>query len=553
MTRTIERKTTTHKYHPNNIVICLFLALISVLAYLPWINKPYTADESIFLLQTDLLSKGIFPIRDFFSHNTPNFLLVYGAFTTLFGMNIFTARMASYLIGATIGILAYLIVLKAHRNRSVAFLVWLTVQTSLLFLGEASPLSGLGHGLTSSLFMMIALYIILVGHTEDTSHLIRMFVFGFCIAFSIWSRHVTLIVNVGLFVMCLVLLWRLSEIRKAHKFKATLTSLAGITCGSSFVIYLFLSRPDTFIYAYLRATDLMRVMREVGFYQTLRPWSFEKLALGDFLMSFGGQTALLLLFAIYGFFLVALSREYRPYGKASLLSIWVIISFTGSYLIFSKHGFTWHYLGVLAPFFAVAGSPFVFASWKEIDRRKSLGVFLLSTIVLHSAYGIMFYTGKFKTTLADMIYSEGSRAGIANASSRDVRHVRFIAEQISKLIPNGGKLLSCNSAVFVEMNLIPPIPFGYWESLAEWAYATRGDKNLNRHHLITQEQLLGMIKGRYFDVVLLDALFPGVSGGNQRMRQRYKHEVAQNYVLYKQFGESQIYIKPSITPIPVRF
>jgi len=543
--------TTTRKDHPSEAVICLLLGLISILGYLPWIDKPYTADESMFLLQADLLAKGIFPIRDFFSHNTPNFLLVYGGFMAVFGVNIFTARMASYLIGATIGIFIYLIVVRAHRNRSVAFLAWLTVQTSILFLAEATPLSGMGHALTSSLFMMIAIYIMILDHAESNADLIRMFGFGFCIAFSIWSRHVTAFVNVGLLIIAWALLWRLSEIRKAHKFKATLASLAGITCGSSFVIYLFLSRPDTFLYAYLRATDLMQVMREIGFYQTLRPFSFENLALGEFVMSFGGQTALLLLIATCGFFLVALNGDYRPYGKASLLSTWVIISFTGSYLIFSRHGFTWHYLGVLAPFLAVAGSPFVLASWKEIDRRKSLGVFLLSTIILHSAYGIMFYTGKFKTTLSEMIFSEGSEAEITNAASNDIGHVRLIAEQISKLIPNGGKLLSCNSAVFVEMNLTPPIPFGYWESLAEWAYSTREDKRLNRHHLITEEQLLGMVEQQYFDVVLVDAMFPGVSGQNQEITERYQQKVSQYYILYKQFGESHLYVKPSIIPVSV--
>jgi CheY-like chemotaxis protein len=163
----------------------------------------------------------------------------------------------------------------------------------------------------------------------------------------------------------------------------------------------------------------------------------------------------------------------------------------------------------------------------------------------------MFYTGKFKTTLSEMIFSEGSEAEITNAASNDIGHVRLIAEQISKLIPNGGKLLSCNSAVFVEMNLTPPIPFGYWESLAEWAYSTREDKSLNRHHLITEEQLLGMVEQQYFDVVLVDAMFPGVSGQNQEITERYQQKVSQYYILYKQFGESHLYVKPSIIPVSV--
>ena len=56
------------------------------------------------------MSKGIFPIRDMYSHVTPYYYLFYGSMMSITGFDMISARLITYAVGSIIGILTFLII-----------------------------------------------------------------------------------------------------------------------------------------------------------------------------------------------------------------------------------------------------------------------------------------------------------------------------------------------------------------------------------------------------------------------------------------------------------
>jgi hypothetical protein len=528
-------------------LICLSLITASIAIYLPWLNKPYTGDESFNLMMAYLTEKGFLPIKDFYVHVTPYYLFFYDFFMRIFGTNIITARIISFAVGAVIGLLVYFIIYNDTRKKSLAFFVWLVLQANLLFLVEGTPLSGMAHALIALLFSLAAVYLIVINVPGSKFCSLRIFLIGFCLTFSIFSRQDMVLVNGGLFIIALFPLLFSQRIKLFDKAKILTLGITGIAIASSFMIYLFVARPETFLFTYLEGTNLLGAMRQIGVdHRTIHLFSFEPLALGDFLKSYHGQTALLIFFMLSGIMLALFGKNYRCYRKTSLLGTWGVVSFVATYMLFSKHGFTWHYLGGVSPFFVIAGSPFLYWVWTGFKRKKIFSIFLLLSVISYCLYGLG-YTGK--RYLEDFRSFKKVGAVEEKLNFNSIKQVRLVAEEILKIFPEDGKLLSYNSAVYPEMKILPPFNFGYWEILGDYAYAAKGKEELNHHHILTEEQLLDMYNRRYFDVVLVDKAFPGAGGAGEgtdhkrrNMIERYKKTLKRNYLLYKKVGESQIYV-----------
>lgn len=534
----------------DNRVICAMLAAASMLIYISWGGAEFKGDESFHTMLIYLLDKGFLPVRDFYTYFVPNYIIFYDVLMKIFGMNIIGGRLVSNLTGAIIGVLVYALIWKTYRSKKTALLSWLTLQTSLLFLIEGSPTEAGAPVLIAVLFMMLALYLITTGCLEGRFRYFTVFALGFCTMFSVWSRQSTLISNAGLFLFGIVYLWRSALLNRRCKMKASVFAITGLILGGSFAIYLFLSRPDTFVFGYCGGHKLFYAWFDLGLDQTRRPFSFEPSALGGFIKSFNGQTALLLAFSALGILLVFIHSGYRRCRALTLMSVWIIISFFIMHFLFSSKGFTWHYMGALAPFFAIASAPFLSYSIEQFEKKKIAGALLLLSVLIYSFYGIKPIAGRFLKQDCRSFFLENKTVDPVKLRSNDLRKVKFLAAEISRILPKNGKLLSCTSAIYYEMGIIPPLPVGCMELLGDFSYAARGDETLNRHHLFTEKQIIDMIASQEFDVILVDSFFPGIMGGvktknriGKEAVERYYKAVLDNYVLYKAYGDAGIYIK----------
>jgi len=504
----------------------LVIFIGSFICHFGFLGLKYGSDEALFLLQARMLSDGIYPVIDYYSKDVPYFLLIYGYLMKFVGFNLISARIISYLFSSSIVVLLYAWVIQIYKRNDVALIGASLLVTSRLYFQEGSPLSSGGHTQTALLFLMLALvlssfdfsrYFPLKVHALSVS-------IGFILGVAVWCRSPAIAPAAVIFIHYVYQLYK-NDSRLNAVIVAVIWGVIGGIISSSFGIYLFISRPDTFIFSYIQSTFFMTGMGaydQFGSYPD-SPWMFRFNAFKEFLISFRGQTLSLLCLLVSSLFLVYKRHAYRPFLYPTILQFLIVFSYMFIYVFISRHGFTWHYFGVFTPFLIMASVPSTIYITQHLRSLRTLSI-ILSLLLLFHLYGgrgVVFTYTRFIAPPPIGFQTQASVQKVAHAISNLTKP--------QDLILVGGQAPLFVSGRYPPNSLIN-------SSWLNQLFRVIGNGDYTRHHLISEAGLLDMIRLKKFTLIvddpfLMSDLSSNISVAIQN-HYRFLNSIDRDYTLF---------------------
>ncbi|MFA6142120.1 MAG: hypothetical protein WC738_02365 [Candidatus Omnitrophota bacterium] len=511
------------------LVVFIFAASFICCAGYIWRN--YGADESTFLLLSRMATEGVFPVRDYYSQHTPYTVFMHGFLMKLFGFNIYVARTIIYVLSSSIAVFTYLAVVNAYKRRSAAIICTGLFMVSSLYLFEGSPLESAGHSQTALFFIMLAM--LLSSLPGLSSHSKRFSLYGFsigiCLAAAVWCRSAVLLPAAVIFLNFIYNV-RKNTGRTKNALLASVPAIGGAILGSSLAIYLFFTRPDTFIFCYLKGSSFYREIvfhPEYGSY-IATPWLFRFNVLVDFLRSYGGQTAILLILFGFAVLLVAASDGYKRYRAGVILQSLILLAYFVTCVFISRHGFTWHYFGIAVPFLAIGSAPSIIYWLTAMQKSRVKSLLLTILILVYFLIGFKAVGGGYKKFITN-IFTKPDIGFETQAS------VRKVADEIIKYTKKDDAILIGSQApLFVADRRIPNTLVKSFTIAVIFRIVK--DDSYERHHLISEKKLIQMIDDNEFKLIVDDPYFtPSLSGGvSDALKKRYvlEKEIDNDYKVY---------------------
>ncbi|MCL5037957.1 MAG: hypothetical protein M1269_12725 [Chloroflexi bacterium] len=140
------------------IIIAAAVFIFSALNLIPYMNRYHQGinDEGMLTYGGQRVLDGQFPYRDFFSHLPPFNHLLTSAWFSIFGSNIFSARLLMILIGGLMGLLIFLISLRILPLK----IAW--APPVLFSIAGAAHWPVLSHHWNGVVFLLLSLWLILI-------------------------------------------------------------------------------------------------------------------------------------------------------------------------------------------------------------------------------------------------------------------------------------------------------------------------------------------------------------------------------------------------------
>jgi len=507
----------------DNKLLGIFVFLISLACHFGFIKNNYGSDEGLFLLQARMLTDGIYPVRDYFSKDAPYFLIIYGYLMKVFGFNIFISRTISYVISSTIGVCIYIYVLKIYKRKDIALLSVSIFLTSLLYMLEGSPhISSVNHSITSVFFLMLALIL-------ASSNLVRVryvyilmlsFIIGLFISIGIWCRtpHV--------FPAFIILMFYIYNIKKLSdpfvvKLKIYLFIIIGLIFGSSFMFYLFIEAPENFVFSYIGISSFFEgydlYTQPVSYHES--PWSYRLYVFKEFIQSFYGQNATLILLYIASICLVLSIKAFKNYKIIILQIMIIVLSQIFVYAFLSVYGFTWHYFASFIPFYVLGMAPvliYCVDACLKLKYKNIFALFFLLLIIYHIQLGIRTIRGSY--------------INLINNSERIGLQAQLSVSKVSEYIINNTKdyelVLSGTQAPLFVSGRYPPgilVNTSWFSQL----FPVIKENDYKKFHLISKNYLVQMINNKDFRLIVDDPNF------TSRLGYEIEEAIKNNYTLIK--------------------
>jgi len=520
----------------DNRLLVALVFIICFMCHLSFIWRNYGSDEGQYLFFARMASNGMLPIRDYYSNQAPYFIFIYGGFMTLFGFNLISARIFSYIISSLIGVLMYTWIQREYGRKDIALISVGLLMTSFLYIFEGSPLSSAGHGQISLLFLTAALLfssLYIENRTVWESRIVCLII-GFTLALAVWCRSPAIFPATVIFGNFLY-----SCFKNEHDFKCippiSAWLLAGILFGSIPAIYLFSCRPDTFIFCLLKGSSFFSHIEpyyDFGSYPN-SPWSFRANALSDFLKSFKGQTAALLILLGFSVVLVTTNKSFKKLYYPVMLQLLILSAYSYVFIFVSKHGFTWHHFGIFVPFIIMGSAPSLIY-WLKNLRHFNLGMAILSLIILfHLSYGLKSIAYNLKQGFVEI-----KPIGIQSQKS-----VSKVADVIRKYTDKNDFVLVALATPLFEADR--PLPNTLMSSfILEQLFIVVKDDSYKKHHLISQDELYRMIDKKHFKMIVDDPyLTPHMDRkilGTIKKQYDFIREIDNDYRIYIRKESSRI-------------